>query len=381
MVTVGTSNDYNCTAVATMRKCFYAAGRFWVFYSDGVNLVYVSSADGLNWTSPVSVGACSVGYRGSVWFDGTYFHYTRYAPYNTYYRRGKPNFDGSISWSASEQVVYEGSATPDVYLIPTVAVDDKGYPWIGVQHQLGAVRVPKVVKSSRNNGTWATEFTYTLNETSDNNWWVTVVPLTKGKVYVVYARGDPTLDLYYLPLGRLYDGLNFGSEENNLASEKVYAGLAMSAEAEGDDVHFAYLTELGIEQIRYNRRIYGVGWLGDEKVVTVYPEEAHSHFSVPAITVDKTRKAIYVSWIYWTQQAGGGVRCRRRITGKWEGYSSKVNVETEPTDNELAITSFNRDYGGKIGMLYPTKLLPPMNVRFTWLNVLGAVCAKPRFGG
>jgi len=381
--TLGTSDIYHCIAAVNSRKCFFAEDRFWAFYSDGTNFVYQTSLDGFHWTDPVSLGNCSNGYHGSVWFDGTYLHYSRYDSYILYYRRGKPKSDGTVAWSADEQTVYSGSAT-DVYYAPMIAVDSLGYAWIGAIYYDGTDYLIVVFKNANKDGTWSTDsgFPYTLNATSDSGWWVTIVPLTLGKVYVIYARGGPSPNTFRLPLGKLYNGSTWGSEESDLADYTVYGGFAMSAEAQGDDVHFSYLTNTTTRQIRYNRRVYGTGWqTSDEKVITVYPTEANSLYAVPALSVDKTRNTVYVFWIYWLQSAGGGIRYRRRLAGKWDDSSTKMLIETEATDNELAITCFNRDYGGKIGVLYPTNLTPPMNVRFTWINLQGTVfLGKALFG-
>ena len=367
-VTIGTSTEYNCTTTPNMRKTFYANGRFWAFYSDGTNMVYRSSADGVNWTDAVSVGACPYGHRGSVFFDGVYVHYARYDTPGTYYRRGKPESDGTITWSADEQVVYAGTVEPpDGYLVPMIAVDSEGFPWIGVSHRVVDTDQPKVVKSSKKDGTWETEFVYTLNETWDPYWWVTVVPLTDGKVYVIYCTGGPYTE-YHFPLGRLYDGESWGSEESDLTDRKLYGGYTLSATNQHDDVHLAYLTEtVSPYEIRYNKRTYGVGWQEEDELVAPAP----TLFTTPCLSIDTLKNVIYCFWLKWTQGAGGGVRYKRRINGAWDVTVTAWIVEgaDNPTDNEESLTSFHKDYNEKIGVMYATKVTTPMNVRFDYLSL------------
>ena len=88
------------------RKTFYAAGRHWVFFSDTSLINYFSSTDGSTWTGSKTANSISSGEKFSVFFDGTYVHLAFCsgdggAP--IYYRRGTPNSNGTITWSAAEQ--------------------------------------------------------------------------------------------------------------------------------------------------------------------------------------------------------------------------------------------------------------------------------------
>jgi len=103
--TVGTSTANSATYAPFQRKSFYAAGRFWVFYSDGSNMVYRTSTDSSSWSSATTVRACTYGFKFSIWFDGTYLHYAYSDVSAIYYRRETPNSDGTITWSAAEQTV------------------------------------------------------------------------------------------------------------------------------------------------------------------------------------------------------------------------------------------------------------------------------------
>jgi len=90
------------------RKAFYAANRFWVFFVDDVNAFrYASSPTGLNgsWIFGSTIEQLSSS-DIDVKYDtgGNYFYYVyhRGTPILTSYtRKGTPNSDGSISWTAS----------------------------------------------------------------------------------------------------------------------------------------------------------------------------------------------------------------------------------------------------------------------------------------
>jgi hypothetical protein len=83
------------------RKLFIMAELLWVFYSDGVNAVYRTSADGRTWSDPTTFGTGGhYGHRFGCWFDGNFIHYTLCTSAlgaDVYYRRGRPNGDGKIA--------------------------------------------------------------------------------------------------------------------------------------------------------------------------------------------------------------------------------------------------------------------------------------------
>ena len=172
---VGTSTSTSATWYPFQRKSFYANGRFWVFYSDGTNMVYRTSTDGSTWSSATTVRACTYGYKFSIWFDGTYLHYAYGSSSAIYYRRGTPNSDGTITWSAAEQTV---STTYNSARYPMISVDSNGYVFVGYSDYDGTNRYPYVIKSGNNDGTWGTTpsgFPYQLS-TASATWGVSVVP-------------------------------------------------------------------------------------------------------------------------------------------------------------------------------------------------------------
>ena len=71
---VGTSTSGLSTQDPIQRKAFFGAGRHWVFYSDGTNLVFQSSADLKTWSSKTTVKGLASGQGASVWSDGKVVH-------------------------------------------------------------------------------------------------------------------------------------------------------------------------------------------------------------------------------------------------------------------------------------------------------------------
>ncbi|MBA7507053.1 hypothetical protein ES706_05769 [subsurface metagenome] len=356
---VGTSTSFNATMDPTQRKTFYAAQRFWVWYSDGTNFVYRSSTDGLYWSDAASVGACQYGYAGSVWFDGTYVHYARWASNNNnYYRRGTPNSDGTITWSADEQTVHDGTST-DVHWTPNITVDSGGYAWIGTQYYDGNLKYPWVFKNAENDGTWstATGFPYQLSTTYSDTWRVSVVPLTDSKVYAIYAYKG------YAAYGKLWSGSSWGDEETTMS--KSYDGYAHSAVAEGDNVHLVFLHYDLTPGIRYNKRTYGTGW---GTGVTVQADGVDE--MAPVLSIDTASGDLYCFWA--GSPAADMIYYKKQVSGSWDADPTLWQDETSdgfPYGWYCFLTCFYQAYNYKIGLLYTTKTGSPYNVKFDFLQL------------
>jgi hypothetical protein len=164
---------------------FIAAALFWAFYSDGTNMVYQFSADGVNWSAPQVVTAgVTHGFSCSVWFDGTYLHYAAAKSSGVVYRRGVPNADGTITWSAPEQAVTSNSSN-----VVAIAVDSSGYPWIAQGSSAGGVGL--IYADANNDGTWAARGGFPVNLGSVAR--CGVIALTSRKVLVFWQNSSGTI--------------------------------------------------------------------------------------------------------------------------------------------------------------------------------------------
>jgi len=357
-LTINTATQY-----PYQRKSFYANSRYWVFYSDGTNMVYKTSTDGSTWSSATSVRACTSGDKFSIWFDGTYVHYA-YADLTAdtplYYRRGTPNADGTITWSTEQTA--GASYTSWMYKCPMVSVDSGGYPWIGFRRQevSGATYYyPYVIKSSTNDGTFVRDTTIDssgykkLSTTSVDYWHVSPIPLTGGKVYVIYARYD-----YYV-YGILWSGSAWGSQE--LSTSYINWGYHHSAVANGDDVHLVFL-KFSTYDIIYRKRTYGTGW-GSE--VTV--QSATTSTSAPVLSIDTATGNLYCFWA--GSPTAGHIYYKMCVSGTWDSTATDwINEATDGITGNAMLTGFYKDYGSKIGLVYMTKTASPYKIRFAYLT-------------
>jgi len=361
------SNTSKATEYTFQRKTFYANGRYWVFYVDENYLRFKTSTDGSTWSSATSIHAIAYndGYEFSVWFDGTYVHiayvYLVYGlEWTLFYRRGTPNSDGTITWSADDQEVYHGTSSV-YYHIPMISVDSAGHAWIGVLYYNGSINsiYPCVFKNANTDGTWSTAdgFPYLLNSTADTGWGVIPVPLTGGKVYVVYFRTKVR------PAGRLYDGVNWGDEEIAADHEvNPWRPNCLSAVGEGDNVHIVFNHYSSTGQIYYNKRVYGSGWGSDVLVQDSVPSDTY-----PTLSIDSSSGDLYCFWVdsdhvYYKKYDSS--------TGTWDATPTDwIDESEERIYYKDTLTSFYSSYANYVGVLYTTKKSGPYNVKFAYLTI------------
>ena len=190
---IGTSTN---NGIRTYQKlAYYAGGRHWVFYFDGANSIFKSSLDGESWSAATIIGdgAAGTGYPCEVYFDGTYVHYVRIDDItdDMYYRRGVPESDGTITWSAVEQEVKTGT-----FSRVHITVDTSGHPFI----MYYADSCANVINSSETDGTWTTDTDQLFNADGDNIG-IGLVEIDNDDVYAVYR-----VNASKLLRGVLWDG-------------------------------------------------------------------------------------------------------------------------------------------------------------------------------
>lgn len=217
------------------RHTFYSDGRWWIFWADNVATTgyFSSSTDGTSWETPTSIGSAANSNMVVSWFDGTYVHYARkdYSTDDLMYRRGDPETNGTITWSAAEQTVIA-----DIYSLGSISADSSSYPFITYVRINGSASC-WVTKSSANDGTWSTagSFPYEINDEGDRE--ATIFPLIgASEMYLVHeGSGAAATDMK----GRLWNGSNWESEED--IGAETYTSQWSALPDNNGDVHFIYL--------------------------------------------------------------------------------------------------------------------------------------------
>jgi hypothetical protein len=403
---VGNTQGYN-------QGGFYAAGRFWTWYCTGSNTILTSSVDGVSWTAPIivksHVASCAT-FSGV--FDGTYFHYI--TSYNdnvriSYlgYRRGLPNSDGTVTWSAPEQVIDSSQGAPcgigtNGCDQQEITVDTTGHVWIGFAQPYNDCTGctggwPWLMRNAATDGTWSTDNGYPLKLNSQKSggqgtgeWGVIILRLTNGKVAILYSRhGMP----FY---GRLYD------PPTGLGPETIVSGGALmgnnqysSAVAVGDTVDLVYISWPYLA-MRFVTGTFGGSWSDTILSPTTsngWPDNVNLPTNLwsgttpewmPGLSVDGSGN-LYMVWtglpssmagtpfcgtysssgscqsggwwngkgefsIYYTEYSGGSWGPRVEYLTDNNGFRRSVSGGYHPSRENIFV--FPQQFGGYIGVTY-----------------------------
>lgn len=370
---VGTSTTNMATSYPCQRKSFYAAGRFWVFYGNGTYMVYCTSTDGATWSSATTVKTGGAGFYFDVYFDGTYVHYAFAdggAGHDLIYRRGTPNSDGTITWSA-EQIAYDAVYVKNVqqeYLnYPSVTTDSNGYPFISFTYyeSVNAVRLTYITKSSTNDGTWATASGFPMELSNVYTYISAVVRMTSGKVYAVWDTSISTLSQGPLK-GKLWDGTSLGSEETVSIGNVQTLGY-FSALAIGDVVHVFYLNSY-----------YNLRWCKrDDTWTDSALTAATTSTTAPVVSADGNNLYMF----YAGYPTANHIYYRKYDGSNWGTAVDLIDESTEVLTGNDKLTCYYNKYGNYIGLVYMTKTASPYNVKFAYLSLAAPPSAALRMVG
>lgn len=355
--TVGTSITNLAVIPFLQRKAFYANGCFWVFYSDGTNIVYRTSTDGSSWSSPTVLKAGIYGRYFGVWFDGTYLHYAHAlesSSYGLYYRRGTPNSDGIITWSAPEQTVHQASGT--YYYYPQICVDSGGYAWIAVRRYPTGYE-PVIFKNANNDGTWSTAsgFPYTLE--SGVNRPPKVIPLTNQKIVVFWMSGTSNV-----LRAKLWSGSSWEATEN-ATSSNLQSASSFSPVNEGDDIHLVFLKQTTYDVV-YQKRTYGSGWGSEE---TIQSSTISSSF--PQLAKNPVNNDLYCFWAGFP--TADHIYYKKRSGTTWNvDPTDWIDESTEHLTFNNFLISYYQSYTAKIAVIYVRKTGSPYDVRHHYLPMV-----------
>lgn len=320
---VSTTSASNGWAVnyPKQRKVFRMSGLIWVFYSDGTNGVFRTSADGVNWSAPTMFGAGGhFGHRFGGWFDGVYFHYalcTSALGADVYYRRGKPNHDGTMAWSAPVRAVHDTPQDMNV-MYPKIIVDANGYPWISFMQLVYQVpNMPPyyaiVLKATTNDGTWTTApgFPFTLVQKTVEGYPDPLgATLSNGKTLWLY---NTYIDDQYVYAARCWNGTAWEDEEVVVSPGSPYSFF--NVVGDGEDVHVVH----GAGTIFYQKRAHDAGWSQPFMVNS----NASGHTSITRVGPDH----VIVTWLGLSSNS---VQFRELAEGIWGNAVMLVDESTDP---------------------------------------------------
>ena len=195
-VTVGsTTNLYFSFEDPYQGTTFRAAGRYWAFYYDGSHRGFVSSTDGLSWSSERTLTTSGSAVAMTFYVSGATVYYASGSSTGFYHNHGTLNSDGTITWSTESfrstwyQSGFSNSSPP------SIALDSSGNLWVadptcsntcGSGFNYFYLEVWKCTNPS--SCSWVNS--NTLGPWG--NWfYAQVLTLTSGKMSVVYMSFQP----------------------------------------------------------------------------------------------------------------------------------------------------------------------------------------------
>jgi hypothetical protein len=351
----------------TWRGVFYAHGRHFAVWGETDGLYYRHSDDeGASWSADVLLRAnVKYSYFCSVHFDGKYLHYA-FCDSTGFgqpmrYRRGRIEPDGSITWSAAEQIAVPGWAN-HAYREMSVSVDNNGYPFISYfVFSFGADQYPTVTRSTKNDGTWVTETGYplTLDPTSNGNWRTQIISLGASRMYAMWG-------LHGVVYGKAYDGANWSAKET--ISEPVNRVFQLTP-LPNSAVIVSY--NGGGGDVRMKTRTWGVGW-GAESTIWDCNDTSIDHTLTARgstlwaffCTAYSTAQPSYVDWVAYLTSTDGGATWTNKSGGSTPNFW--IDERIDDFSQIYTFSSAYREWEGVVGIVYQTD--GPTKVRYAALR-------------
>jgi hypothetical protein len=343
VATVGTSTSTIPVIYGFQKKCFYANGRWWVFYYDGSNFGWRTSTDGTTWSSFTSYGAYSP-HRIDIWYDEANnkicLARCQGSTANIYYRQGTANADGTITWDSAE-VLITINAGYDV----KVCKDSNGYPWVTYQHNVTNYPMRAVKATTTTGSSWGTPLTLWTQASGSID--ILIIPLTSGKMFAISNLFGSVLQSRLNTTGN-----NVIEDWATAVSATTSTSDACShfdAVADGDDVHlvFCKVTSFDILYVKYT---YGTGWGSEETVESATVSQYH-----PVITFKSTNK---VRVYYLLSQTT--IKYRDRDTGSWQ---TAVIISSSESTITCVCSSY-QEFSDKICVIWKNLAASPFDVKF-----------------
>ncbi len=382
-VTVTSGNTANVSrspfAVRYQNKMFYAAGLYWLFYTNGTSTSgqawYTTSPDGATWSAPTYYNSTRYYYGESLeaWFDGQYV--TTFVKGNPlseiYYQRGLPQSDGTIDWDTpNQQIAYSaipsGGGVEDHYGI----LDSEGYPVIGQWSAPdGGTTGYNITISNLNNGTWSTASGYPVRfgeQTNKGNG--IIVPLSNRCLYVIRATSGSA------PEGLFYDGSTWGNVEP-ICDENTFNEYPLGSETwsisavkdSEDNIHLVFLSDN--LDIVYLQRINSTRTWTSSSIVQANVTTQAS----PTLSIDNTSDTIVCFW--QSSPTENHIFLKVNIGGAWnptpidwiDETTSTLPITTSGGNSTLNAAYYSMN--GNFGVAYTTGSSAPYTIKVALIPV------------
>jgi len=358
-VTIGTTTNANSSGKMPQKKTYRIGDYFFCFYTDGTNLGYRTSQDGLTWSDFTAIRACTNGYYVDVQYfpdySTTYIYYVYGVDANNYpliFRRGAVS-GNSITWE--NEVTIANASLILHYAFPTIAVATTGKLYVvccrgtSTNHRL-------VLFSNPNNdgsGTWSLDSTFssTVNGDPGTHTHGRVEGLTATKVEAVWQTDTAGSQLFR----RRFDGSSWLAEEYVTHSQSIWRFYGVARN--GDDLGVVYC----LADLLPYFRLLSWSAFGDLEQIsdTLTPDSV-------TISVNTSNGRYYAFWRERNASSNNTIYYSER-QAVWGATQTLVNGERyvkDPTINPTPSVTNN-----KVGLQWAANELSPYNQRFHVLDL------------
>lgn len=367
--TVTTNVSYRSVRTPSQQSSFYAQSRRWVFFENGVgNFSYTSSLDGTIWEPEVEITTESMPYSFGAMFDvavdssnRVYFVVSPLnSTSNVSVSSGKAYANGSIEWmevnGSTRQVVWN---QPTNFRLqdPVVEIDSEGYPYIGVScyYHTGTSSNVTVLKSSSNNGTWATEWSTNLSYSSTGILLSSLTALPNSTMYCSYLDATSANESARYVKGKLWNGSEWLLEETCTVNPLPQYGFSSHSDVVvGRNIHKIY-TANGSLDLCYTIRDYNTSIWIEQGVVTtgLYNYQSCGVLTSYGETLDA----------YWLDYSNNTVKYSNL---GYYGWSNPVDwiTETSPFSSPMVIQAEKQLDANGGGVIYQTNVSGVHHLKF-----------------
>lgn len=355
-----TSTSNQATAYSFQRKTFYddTNNNYWVFYSDGSQIVGKYSNNETDWYPSFSstITPNSNFNDFSLWYvpEYDYVYIAYYDNYDITVRRGTLSTN-SVTWG-NPYVVFDGSGSTSYYSYPFISLDSSYYILLTARQHTNT-GTPyyhlKLAKSSLANdpsGSW-TVTTLTSNNASPNVYG-SVLPLDSQKLLATWMAG---ISLY----SKKYDGSNW--DMFGVGLDMGMTGVDFGFEAAVDSNYNVHLVYLNSSNYPIYRNYAYPTW---QAPITLLTTEGNRF---PTISVSSSGdNSVYVFWKNYNS-----IDLKRSCYPYTSWTAGQIS---NYVPNLTSFTSTYKDFGsGKLFLMWTTGTSSPYQI--TWESIDPVSCS------
>jgi len=310
----------NFTEWSSMRKTFYAKGRYWVFYGKDGYIYWKSSSDGSTWSAETLAWSdpyiMSVEGSFDVYYDSDnvalFFARGQGVPtggHQYIFRKGTLNTDGTITWDTARYLwsgYYDGH-------YPAIGRGADGLWWVAFGFNPSSMNFQYRIYSSPDGVTWTQRY-YKDGIPTFNARYVTtfILPTSPdGKVYFIFIDYFSGLTTHPYLYSNKWDGASMTElpthELTNPTQALILKKNLMCGDIDGNNkMHIVWK---GADGALYYKNYDGSNWSSETQLDSATVSE-------PCISVDRNTNTIHVFWIK------NNIIYHRKYVSSWEAIDT-----------------------------------------------------------